>query len=277
MVGAGSEFSNRWGGRRLYHIVQRGETLSKIALLHKTTVQQIVQDNGIKNPNRIRVGQKLLIAGANQTVESATQIKYTLNRKRIRLAWVNLHIFEVPYAIKRVIAANIPGHIRPSQQNGELIANGSFFWDGHPLGPTAINGVRYGYMMPNFHPLDLDTLTFVSSTDGKNVISAYPRLVINGVARHTPVEAYLLPRHPRTAMGWNKDTIFVVVADGRTPQSAGMTMQQIADYMKSLGCTEAINLDGGGSSIVVHNGKIVNRPSDGRERPVVTAIVFGGA
>jgi len=254
----------------MYYTVQRGDTLSKIAAKYNTTYQKLAELNGIKNPSVIGVGDRIYIPDIK-----TPDIIYTPERKYIGWSWVNLHKFVMPRTIKRSIFAKIPGYIRPSQCKGELVINGGFFWAGHPLGPTAINGVRYGYEMPSYYPLDLDTLQFVSATEGKNVISAYPRLVVNGVAKYTSVETYLTPRHPRTAMGWNKDKIFVVVADGRSKVSAGLTMQQLAEYMKSIGCTEAINLDGGGSSVAVYKGKIVSKPSDGYERSVVTAISFG--
>lgn len=256
----------------MYYTVQSGDTLSKIAVKYKTTWQRIAQDNNIKTPSLIRVGQKLWIASA--VIAPAPKIKRTSERKYIGWKWVNINKFEMSRDTKITISAQIPGTLKPSKCKGDLVINGGFFWANHPLGPTSIDGKRYGYEMPSYYPLDLDKLEFVSATEGTNVISAYPRLVVNGVAKYTSVETYLTSRHPRTAMGWNKDKVFVVVADGRTSQSAGLTMQQLADYMKSLGCTEAINLDGGGSSVAVYNGKIVNRPSDGVERSVVTVLSF---
>lgn len=263
----------------MHHIVQRGETLSRIATMHNTTWQNLATLNNIQNPSRLTVGQRLIVRNpAPQPTPTATtgQITHTQVRHPVGNLWTNVHVFSMPRNTRARVVGTVPGTIRPTRQRGELVINGGFFWDGHPIGPTAINGVRHGFEKPNFFPLDLDRLEFVSATAGTNVVSVYPRLVVGGVARHTTVEAYLKPRHPRTAIGWNNERMFIVVADGRTPQSAGLTMQQLAEYMRSLGCTEAANLDGGGSSVAVYNGQIVNRPSDGSERPVVTAIVFNG-
>ena len=257
----------------MYYTVQRGDSLSKIAVAHKTTWQELARINNISNPSLINVGQRILIADA--TPAKKTGISYQRLRKYLDWRWVTIHVFEMPRDTKISIHGNIPGYLKPSKCKGELVINGGFFWAGHPLGPTVIDGKRYGYEMPSYYPLDLDTLQFVSATEGKNVISAYPRLVVNGVSKHTSVETYLTPRHPRTAMGWNNDKIFVVVVDGRTYYSPGIAMQPLADYMKSLGCVEAINLDGGGSSIAAFKGKVVSVPSDGSERSVVTAISFG--
>jgi phosphodiester glycosidase len=71
-------------------------------------------------------------------------------------------------------------------------------------------------------------------------------------------------RHPRTAVGWNEaGDIWLVTVDGRQPGfSEGMTMRELADLMMKLGATEAINLDGGGSTTFVSRSVVVNRPSD---------------
>jgi len=82
-------------------------------------------------------------------------------------------------------------------------------------------------------------------------------------------------RHPRTAMGWNSNTLFLVVVDGRQPGlSVGMTFPELAGYMAGLGCDEAVNLDGGGSASMWVVGQVVSSPSEGRERPGANALVL---
>ncbi len=82
-------------------------------------------------------------------------------------------------------------------------------------------------------------------------------------------------RHPRTAMGWNSNTVFLVVVDGRQPGlSVGMTFPELAQYMATLGCQEAVNLDGGGSASMWVLGQVVSSPSEGRERPGANALVL---
>ena len=84
-----------------------------------------------------------------------------------------------------------------------------------------------------------------------------------------------LPRHPRTAIGWNETHYFLIVVDGRQKGlSAGMSFAELADLARRLGCTEALNLDGGGSSTLWLGGKVVNSPSDGHERPVANALLL---
>lgn len=83
-------------------------------------------------------------------------------------------------------------------------------------------------------------------------------------------------RHPRTAVGVRADGRLVLVAvDGRQPAvSVGMTIDELTALMKELGCREAINLDGGGSTTMVIRDKVVNHPSDpGGERAVGDALL----
>ena len=81
-------------------------------------------------------------------------------------------------------------------------------------------------------------------------------------------------RHPRTAIGRSAaGDIWLVVTDGRTKVSAGATLQEMAQIMRGLGCTDALNLDGGGSSVMSIYGGAVNRPSDGRERAVANGVI----
>jgi hypothetical protein len=86
--------------------------------------------------------------------------------------------------------------------------------------------------------------------------------------------AFITARHPRTAVGYNGSRIYLLAADGRQPgYSAGMSLPELAQAMLELGCTDALNLDGGGSTTLWARGALVNRPSDGRERPVANALM----
>lgn len=83
-------------------------------------------------------------------------------------------------------------------------------------------------------------------------------------------------RHPRTAVAKLKDGKFLMITvDGRQPGvSVGMSLQELAEYLLSLGAVDAMNLDGGGSTTMVLDGKVVNTPSDKEgERKVGDAIL----
>jgi len=81
-------------------------------------------------------------------------------------------------------------------------------------------------------------------------------------------------RHPRTAIGWNRESLFLVVVDGRQKGlSIGMNYTELSSLMVRLGCTEAMNLDGGGSSTLWLGGEVMNSPSDGKPRRVANSLI----
>ncbi|MDI3537242.1 MAG: hypothetical protein PWP30_1724, partial [Eubacteriaceae bacterium] len=85
--------------------------------------------------------------------------------------------------------------------------------------------------------------------------------------------------NPRTAIGQiDEGHYIIVVSDGRTDESAGLTLLQLATVMQDQGCTVAYNLDGGGSSTMVFNGQVINQPTSGKtiEEREVSDIVYIG-
>lgn len=86
-------------------------------------------------------------------------------------------------------------------------------------------------------------------------------------------------RYPRAAIGMNEEYIWCVAADGRHQKEAGLTIGELADIFVMLGADQALNLDGGSSSSLVHDGKLINKPRSNDElfalgRPIHTAIIF---
>jgi hypothetical protein len=87
-------------------------------------------------------------------------------------------------------------------------------------------------------------------------------------------------RYPRAALGLTNDRLLAVACDGRRRRDAGMTLVELADALIELGAVDALNLDGGGSASLVHQGRLRNRPREPNGvdlldgRPVATALVF---
>jgi hypothetical protein len=103
-------------------------------------------------------------------------------------------------------------------------------------------------------------------------IGGGPALVRDGKPMHW--NGFLHMRHPRSALGWNQDYIFLVEVDGRQSNiSLGMTFPELADYLIKMGCSEAMNLDGGGSATLWALGSVRNSPSEGEERPSANALI----
>ncbi|MFC2583706.1 MAG: phosphodiester glycosidase family protein [Lachnoanaerobaculum saburreum] len=87
--------------------------------------------------------------------------------------------------------------------------------------------------------------------------------------------------NPRTAVGYLGNNHYVfVVSDGRTSESAGLSLYELASFMKEIGVVDAYNLDGGGSSTMVFKGEIINNPTtnghSNQERAVSDIIYIGG-
>jgi exopolysaccharide biosynthesis protein len=81
-------------------------------------------------------------------------------------------------------------------------------------------------------------------------------------------------RQPRTAVGVDAQggVLFLLVADGRKILTPGLTLAQTASLLQEVGARQGINFDGGGSSTFAFEGRVLNAPSDGRERPVYSAL-----
>ncbi len=82
-------------------------------------------------------------------------------------------------------------------------------------------------------------------------------------------------RHPRSALGFNDDKLFLIVVDGRRPgHSMGMTLHDMAGFFSEIGIKHAINFDGGSSSALWALGDIVNRPAHDYERPIFNVALI---
>jgi len=121
--------------------------------------------------------------------------------------------------------------------------------------------------------LQISTETFPQISGSTMALGGGPALIREGKAMEWTGSG-IQPRHPRAALGWNKDHYFMVEVDGRQADSAGMTLPELAEYMLKLHCEYALNLDGGGSATMWVLGSVMNSPSEGQERPAANALVL---
>ena len=123
------------------------------------------------------------------------------------------------------------------------------------------------------------------SIEGLDILTSGPMLLNQSVMEFITDIPFNMNRHPRTAIGKKPDgNIVLFVADGRSPSTYGLTIPELQLCMRWLGCSDALNLDGGGSSTMVvdeqDNNGVVNCPSDnkifdhGGEREVANAILI---
>ncbi|MCS7033221.1 MAG: phosphodiester glycosidase family protein [Phycisphaerae bacterium] len=127
------------------------------------------------------------------------------------------------------------------------------------------------------------TDTRAISPDARQMVAGNAWILRNGQDR-VPTEGMMTVRHPRTAVGIDAEgkTLTILIVDGRQPGvSVGMTGAEMLLEFQKHGVVNAINLDGGGSTTLVRREvqsgefQIVNRPSDGKERPVANVLGVG--
>ncbi len=147
------------------------------------------------------------------------------------------------------------------------------FGDGHPSGMCAKNG-KVIYRGPEDRPFfalkkDGTPVITCDETDVLHAVGGFYILLENGKFGDLAVyEPFGCNRHPRTAVGICPNGEFIVlVVDGRIPSySNGATLLDLALFLKNMGATEALNLDGGGSSTFLvkdgENFKLLNNPAD---------------
>lgn len=169
--------------------------------------------------------------------------------------------YEIKIKNNRVIAVSPKGNMS--------IEPGTAVISGHGNSAVALSYVRVG------DRVKLEESVGNQIADASSVvIGGGPLLLENGrVTVRTNEEAIASDiakgRAPRTAVGLKKDgTLLILVVDGRNKDSAGLTLTELAQYFLRLGARDAVNFDGGGSSVMVVKDKIVNKPSDKKERAV---------
>jgi hypothetical protein len=117
-------------------------------------------------------------------------------------------------------------------------------------------------------------------TDVEDIVGGVPQLVKNSKVEITweqekTTKSFVETRHPRTAVAKLKDGKFLMITvDGRSESSGGISLYDLATLLLEFGATAAMNLDGGGSTTMYLDGKVVNHPSDNEgERKVSDAIL----
>ncbi|MEP7079416.1 MAG: phosphodiester glycosidase family protein [Ginsengibacter sp.] len=136
------------------------------------------------------------------------------------------------------------------------------------LHQTSLVSGHYGKLTPQLKKWKMNTVVGggpVLIQNAQVKISNNEEMKFAGKAIHD--------RHPRTAIGYTRDGhIIIFVSEGRSESAAGLTLPQMAKILQQLGCEEALNLDGGGSSCMIINGKKVNYPSDKGEQRSVPSV-----
>ena len=164
-----------------------------------------------------------------------------------------------------------------AEENNAVLAINGDYYGARQSGYVIRNGVVYRSQGSSGEDMVISkdgSLSFISESDTTTdslmqkqawqVLSFGPVLVENGevaVSENDEV-GMAMASNPRTAIGTvAKNHYLFVVSDGRTSESAGLSLYELANFMKSLGATNVYNLDGGGSSTMVFQGEVVNNPT----------------
>lgn len=158
-----------------------------------------------------------------------------------------------------------------------------------PMGNTVLKGKLVDDFIPSHNDLSFAGFTKegrlvggvyskeeeLKKTNAWQGVSFVPVLIKNWQPVDIP-KKWARQRQPRTVLGqYPNDDLFFIVVDGRQSNwSKGISLEEMQVTLMRLGVMEAFNLDGGGSSSFVFQGKVMNRPSDGKERPVATNIII---
>ena len=164
-----------------------------------------------------------------------------------------------------------------AEENNAVLAINGDYYGARQSGYVIRNGVVYRNQGSNGEDMVISkdgSLSFISESDTTTdsliqkqawqILSFGPVLVENGQIAVTENDevGMAMASNPRTAIGTvAKNHYLFVVSDGRTSESAGLSLYELANFMKALGATNVYNLDGGGSSTMVFQGEVVNNPT----------------
>ena len=179
-----------------------------------------------------------------------------------------------------ILAVN--GDYYGANNSGYVIRNGVVYRDS--VREDASNGDLAIYKDGSFKIIYEDQVSADQLVqDGVvNLLAFGPSLVENGeISVDTNTEVgQAMSSNPRTAIGIiDENHYIIIVSDGRTSESKGLSLYQMAEVMKSYGVKTAYNLDGGGSSTLYFNGQVINKPTTGgskiSERAVSDIVYIG--
>ena len=189
---------------------------------------------------------------------------------------------DIADSVNAILAIN--GDYYGAQEKGYVIRNGKLYRS------TAVSGQEdlVIYKDGSFEIINESEVTAeqLIAKGAMQTLSFGPALVENGtvsVDSDDEVTGRSMASNPRTAIGIKSDGTYIfVVSDGRTDDSAGFSLLQLAEFMGNLGAETAYNLDGGGSSTMVFRGSVVNVPTgggigngSGSERKVSDIVYIG--
>lgn len=225
--------------------------------------------------NAAGVAQDTVYSGTVRFPDGSSAVLKGMNRVRLANDFVLYNEYYAPSTKTNQWGAEAKvdkatGKVLAVSAKGNMaITPGTYVLSGHGAQKEALLRLKKGDRIAL-----KESLGSSEADQAETVISGGPLLLQDGRVKVRMTEERIAKdiaagRSPRTAVGVKKDgSLILLVVDGRSSASAGMTLNELARYLLRLGARDAVNFDGGGSSVMAVRGKVVNRPSDGRERAV---------
>lgn len=278
---------------------------SELDAQQRLVVQLVAESKSQKNLF-MSMYEKLLIVRLGKSIdryasENVEIALYQVNENGYRSTLAKVRL-KNPDNIKVRLARNTYGEVETTSEavnseNAVLGVNGGGFYSTVKKGKTIYvsvgNTVVDGELLNKFVPSANDIFFCGFNAAGKlvggnfstesslmalaprNGASFLPAIMKNSRSLAIP-KSWRQTRQPRTIVGYfaNGDIFFWVIDGRQNGWSKGATLEQVQAKLQTLGAVDAYNLDGGGSSTMVFKGKLINRPSDGHERPITTNFLI---
>lgn len=271
--------------KKVYATVEKQtgtETDSKIAETEESSAEATVSDSTYKDENiEVAISHmreydtSIYVA---DVILSSSEYLQTALAQNVYGRNVTEKTSEIAESAGAILAIN--GDYYGAQESGYVIRDGVLYRDTVREGQQDLVIYEDG----TFGIISEEDVTAeeLLADNAKEVLSFGPALVIDGEVAVTEEDEVgkAMASNPRTAIGIIDELHYVfVVSDGRTEESEGLSLLEMAEFMKGLGVTTAYNLDGGGSSTLYFNGEVINQPTtDGksiRERSVSDIVYIG--
>lgn len=266
----------------------------------RTIVEALVEKSKTERKNTSEILDKILAGilgepigqtfgkNANLKVYSLKEAGYRGYMAKVRL--LNPRAAKIALANDQLVGKGETTSKAAKRTNAALAVNagGGFYRDGklHALGINVIDGKILTYSTGDYSFIGFNEsgnlvggrVSSKAELEKLNVVhgaSFLPTLLKNGKKQSIPKD-WANTRQPRTIIGHftNGDLLIIVIDGRRQGWSSGVTLEEAQDKLLEFNVRDAYNLDGGGSSTFYYNGKVLNKPSDGKERLVPSNLVI---
>ncbi|MBS4022334.1 MAG: phosphodiester glycosidase family protein [Dethiobacter sp.] len=277
---------------------QQQQSHEQQQLIAQLVAQSLAQTELSKELYEEQLLAKLGVAVDSYSSHSVEILLFNITQQNYRSYLVKIKLFD-PDMIKVRLGHGELGRIETTSAAVRKedaifgVNGGGFFYAGQnnylPMGNTMVDGKLINAFAPATGDVFFTGFSASGALIGGLFTEEQQLMALNPVAGvsfspillqgRLPVDIpgrWQGTRHPRTIIGnFGNGDIFFWVIDGRRPGwSRGATLEEAQIKLLELGVVDAYNLDGGGSSTMVFNGKLINRPSDGNERAVATTIII---